>query len=154
MQNEDLIIQFYESFARADAEGMVKCYHRDIEFRDPAFGLLKGNDACNMWRMLIERSKGNIKINFSDAAANGKTGSANWIAEYNFGQTGRKVINSVAAAFEFMDGKIIKHTDHFDLYKWARQALGWKGYLLGWSSFMQNRIRQNCNALLKKYSGK
>ena len=38
------------------------------------------------------------------------------------------------------DGKIIKHTDIFDLWEWSKQALGVSGYLLGWSGFMKNKI--------------
>src|ERR1700761_6156097 len=117
MNNTALITHFYRSFAGADAEAMVSCYHNDIQFQDPAFGVLKKEDAKNMWRMLIERSRGDICITFSNVTANEKTGSANWVAEYVFSQTGRKVINVISAEFEFADGKIIKHTDSFDIYK-------------------------------------
>jgi ketosteroid isomerase-like protein len=41
MKNSELITKFYTSFANADAEGMVACYHNDIQFEDPAFGPLK-----------------------------------------------------------------------------------------------------------------
>ena len=43
----------------------------------------------------------------------------------------------------FRDGKIIEHTDDFDLWKWSRQALGIKGWLLGWSEFVQKKIRNS-----------
>jgi ketosteroid isomerase-like protein len=152
MTNTELITSFYQSFANGDAEGMAACYHDDIQFQDPAFGVLKNEDAKNMWRMLIERSKGNIQITFSDIKANEHTGSTNWIAEYTFSATGRKVLNIVSAEFEFKDGKIIKHTDSFDIYKWSKQALGMKGYLLGWTSFMKHKIQQQSTTLLKKYT--
>ena len=152
--NTELITKFYESFAKADAEGMVQCYHDNIQFEDPAFGVLKGADAKNMWRMLIERGKGKIKITFTNVLANEKSGSANWAAEYVFSPTGRGVINKISAEFEFQDRKIIKHTDYFDLNKWSQQALGWKGYLLGWTSFMRNKIQKQSRAMLRKYSEK
>ena len=154
MNNAQLITNFYEAFAKGDAEAMVACYHNDIQFHDPAFGDLQGEDAKNMWRMLIGRNKGNIHITFSNIVANEKTGSANWRAEYVFSQTNRKVINVIAAKFEFADGKIIKHTDSFDIYKWTKQALGIKGYLLGWTGFMRNQIQQQSGKLLKKYTEK
>ncbi len=152
MANAELITTFYESFANGDAEGMVACYHDNIQFQDPAFGTLKNEDVKNMWRMLIERSKGEIKLSFSNVQANEKTGSSNWRAEYVFSATNRKVINIISAEFEFKDGKIIKHTDSFDIYKWSQQAFGLKGYLLGWTSFMQHKIQQQSNSLLKKYT--
>jgi ketosteroid isomerase-like protein len=152
--NAELISHFYNSFAKGDAEGMVSCYDNAVQFKDPAFGTLKGEDAKNMWRMLLNRNKGNIHLTFNNVKADDKTGSANWVAEYIFSATGRKVINVISAEFEFANGKIIKHTDTFDIYKWAKQAFGFKGYLLGWTSFMQNKIQQQANASLKKYTEK
>jgi ketosteroid isomerase-like protein len=154
MNNIELIHRFYQAFAQADAEGMVSCYHTNIQFEDPAFGVLRGEDARNMWRMLIASSKGNIKITFDNVQANETSGSATWVAEYVFSQTNRPVINHISATFLFQDGKIIKHTDVFDMWKWSRQALGWKGWLLGWSPFMKKQIQANTHKLLKKFRDK
>ncbi|GAB3903331.1 nuclear transport factor 2 family protein [Mucilaginibacter boryungensis] len=153
MDNKQLIEKFYSAFAAGDAEGMVACYADDIEFEDPAFGWLKGRDAKNMWRMLSANNKG-VKVTASNIAAKNETGSADWVAEYVFSRTGRKVVNHVHAEFEFKDGKIIKHTDTFNAWKWAGQALGMSGYLLGWSAFMKNKIRQQTKGLLAKYNAK
>ena len=152
MKNEDVIRKFYESFARADAAGMIECYADDIEFSDPAFGTLRGVDAKNMWKMLIERSDGNIKIDFTNLYADGEKGSADWIAEYVFSQTKRNVVNRVHAEFEFKNGIIVRHADSFDVWKWSRQALGIAGLLFGWSNFMQDKIQQNANAALIEYT--
>ena len=152
MSNKDIIHQFYLAFAQGDAEGMVKHYSGQIIFKDPAFGELRGQDAGNMWRMLIRNSKGPIRIIFADVEANDKSGSANWTAKYVFSKTGRTVINKIQAQFEFKDGKIIRHTDDFDLWKWSQQALGWKGYLLGWSNFFKQRLQQQTRGLLNKYN--
>jgi ketosteroid isomerase-like protein len=154
MENEQIIRKFYESFAQNNADEMISCYHDEIEFSDPAFGLLKGVEAKNMWKMLIERAKGNLKIEFSNISANGKTGSADWTADYLFSKTGRNVHNEIHAEFEFKDGKIFRHTDTFDIWKWSKQALGIPGVLLGWSPFMQNKIRQNARESLHEYIAK
>lgn len=154
MENEKLIRKFYEAFARNDAEAMVACYHEQIEFSDPAFGLLKGEQAKNMWRMLVERSKGNIEINFSNVKTNGEKGSADWTADYLFSKTGRQVHNEIHAEFEFKDGKIFRHRDTFDFWKWSKQSLGLSGTLLGWSSFLQKKVRQNALESLAEYSKK
>ncbi|HEX8368029.1 MAG TPA: nuclear transport factor 2 family protein [Pyrinomonadaceae bacterium] len=152
MENEKLIRKFYESFAQNDAGGMIACYHDEIQFSDPVFGLLKGEDAKNMWKMLIEKGKGNIKIEFNNVAADNERGAADWAAEYNFSQTGRKVTNKIHAEFEFKDAKIIRHADDFDLWKWSRQALGISGYLLGWTPFMKSKLQQKANSGLRQYS--
>jgi len=150
-QNEQTIHKFYAAFANADAKTMCECYHTNIKFQDPAFGLLKGDDVCQMWKMLIEKSKGSIKIEFSDIKADDYIGSAKWVATYNFSKTNRKVVNSIRAQFQFQDGLILKHTDYFDIWKWSKQALGIKGFLLGWTGFMQNKIQEQALLSLKQY---
>lgn len=149
--NEQLIHKFYSAFAKADANTMCECYHNDVQFQDPSFGILHGKDACQMWKMLIEKSKGNIKIEFHDIKAGDFVGTAKWIATYNFSKTNRTVINEVHAEFQFTDGLIIKHTDHFDIWKWSKQAFGLKGFLLGWTGFMQKQIQKQANISLKNY---
>jgi ketosteroid isomerase-like protein len=151
MDNKTIIEKFYTAFVNGDAESMVSCYDNNIQFEDPAFGRLQGEKAKNMWRMLINNNKTGIKITFNNVQADDKIGSVNWQAAYVFSQTGRPVINNVAAKFEFRDGKIIKHTDHFDMWVWSKQALGTTGYLLGWSGFLKNKIQTQTNNLLKKY---
>ncbi|HEY8563609.1 MAG TPA: nuclear transport factor 2 family protein [Pyrinomonadaceae bacterium] len=154
MENERLIRHFYESFARHDAEEMVACYAQEIEFSDPAFGTLRGADAKNMWRMLVERSRGNLKIEFKNVFADERRGAADWTAEYVFSKTGRRVFNEIHAEFEFSGGKIIRHRDAFDLWKWSRQALGTSGALLGWSGFLRDKIRRNARESLREYGKK
>lgn len=154
MSSSDIIFKFYDAFVHADAKTMLSYYHDEIEFEDPAFGKLKGEDVKNMWRMLIERSKGELKITFDNVVADEKSGTAEWTAVYNFGQTGRAVTNKIKARFEFKDGKIFRHTDHFDMWRWSGQALGLTGYLLGWTSFFRNKIQKQTRKLLKSYSDK
>ena len=151
MENTTIITNFYTAFAEGNAEEMTKYYHQNATFEDPAFGKLNQNEVVSMWKMLIERSKGNLKIEFDNVKSNENLGSARWIATYVFSQTNRKVVNIIEAEFEFKDGLIIKQHDHFDIYKWSKQALGWKGFLLGWTNFMQNKIQQNAKKSLQNY---
>jgi len=152
--NQQLIEEFYAGFASSNADTMTSCYHKDIRFHDPAFGVLRGQDVFDMWHMLIEKSKGNIKIEFSDVKAHQNSGSAKWVATYVFSKTNREVINRIEAIFEFKDGLIIKHTDDFDIWKWSRQALGLTGTLLGWTGFLQQKIRKQAIQSLRHYQQK
>ena len=152
MTNKQLIEKFYSSFAAGDAEGMVSCYTDDIVFKDPAFGELKGDDAKNMWRMLLKTP--GIKITTHNITADDITGSADWIAEYTFSLTGKAVVNKVHADFIFSNGKIIKHTDYFSFWRWATQAFGIKGLLLGWMPFMKNKVREQALIRLRKFGGR
>lgn len=149
--NEQLIEEFYASFAAHEPETMASCYHKDILFQDPVFGKLEGKDVSDMWKMLIKKSKGNLKIEFSDIKANDKKGSARWVASYNFYKTNREVRNVIYSKFEFKDGLIFRHYDQFNFWKWTQQALGLPGYLMGWSPFLKKKIQQQSIALLRKF---
>ena len=153
MEHKQLITTFYESFQQANAEGMVACYHNDIEFEDPAFGKLNDDDAKNMWRMLLSRNSA-IKVTFSNVKTTENNGTANWKAVYQYGSQKRKVINNIQASFEFKDGKIIKHTDVFSMWKWSKQALGFKGLLLGWTPFLKKKVQGLTHKLLKEFTEK
>ncbi len=152
--NQQIIEEFYAGFAAHHPETMASCYHPDIVFTDPVFGTLHGKDVSDMWQMLIQRSKGGLDIAFSDVQAGSSTGSARWTATYEFSKTGRKVINDVHAKFEFREGLIIRHTDSFDLWKWSAQAFGMTGRMLGWSRWMQQKIRQQAVQSLRIYQSR
>lgn len=152
--NQQLIEEFYAGFASGHADTMISCYHEDIRFQDPVFGVLREQEVSDMWHILIEKSKGNLKIEFSDVKAEGNSGSAKWVATYVFSKTNREVVNSIEATFEFKDGLIIKHTDDFDIWKWSRQALGFSGFLFGWTGFLQQKIRKQAIQSLRIYQQK
>ena len=150
MQN--VIEDFYEAFANLDAKSMVKHYHPDVVFTDPAFGELKGDHAKNMWRMLCYSQKNkDFVVKFSDVKSDESQGSANWEAFYTFSKTNRKIHNVIHAEFKFKDGLIIKHTDTFNLYKWSQMAFGLSGYLLGWSGFFKKKLNAQTQQLLAKF---
>jgi len=134
-----LIETFYRAFQARDAEAMVACYHPDIWFSDPVFHDLRGARAGALWRMLCGRAK-DLELEFRDVVADDTTGSAHWEARYVFSATGRPVHNVIDARFELKDGKIIRHADTFDLWRWSGMALGAKGKLLGWLPPIQKAI--------------
>ncbi|ELQ03274.1 nuclear transport factor 2 family protein [Pseudomonas syringae] len=149
--NSALITRFYEAFAQLDAESMSACYTDDVLFSDPAFGELRGAQVGDMWRMLTSRAK-NFSVVFDQVRADDQTGSAHWVATYLFSQTGRTVVNDIQARFVFRDGKICEHRDHFDMWRWSRQALGLKGLLLGWTPLVRNAVRAQALKGLKTFS--
>ncbi|GGH42849.1 limonene-1,2-epoxide hydrolase [Mangrovimonas yunxiaonensis] len=143
---------FYQAFNALDAETMVNLYHDDVVFKDPAFGTLKGNRAKNMWRMLCASQKGqDFKVSCCHINANQHQGHLKWEAFYTFSKTQRQIHNTINAQFTFKAGKIITHTDTFNLYNWARQALGLKGALIGWTPFFKRKLQQQTNQLLNRF---
>ncbi|MCF5654782.1 nuclear transport factor 2 family protein [Pseudomonas poae] len=145
-----LITRFYAAFQRLDAEAMAACYTEDVVFSDPAFGELRGRDAGDMWRMLTTRAK-DFSLTFDHVRSDDTTGSAHWVATYLFSATGNTVVNDIGARFVFRDGKICEHHDHFDLWRWSRQALGFKGWLLGWSPALKNAVRAQARKGLQAF---
>jgi ketosteroid isomerase-like protein len=151
--NAELIERFYEAFQRRDAEAMGACYADDVVFSDLAFGELRGEEARDMWRMLVQRAQ-DFSLTYDVVDANERTGSAQWVARYLFSQSGRSVVNRIQAQFVFRDGRIAEHRDTFDLWRWSQQALGLKGVLLGWTPVVQRAIRAQARKGLDAYRAK
>jgi len=132
----------------------VALYHPAVKFRDPVFGQLSGDKAMDMWRMLMDISKENLHVTFSDIReVDGKV-TARWEAVYPFSKKGRVVTNKVVASFSFLEEKIILHTDDFNFHAWASMALGMPGKLFGWTSFLKNKVRSQSLRMLERYSQK
>lgn len=151
--NTDLIKRFYAALGNRDAAGMGSCYADDATFSDPVFRHLDAAGVRTMWAMLCARAS-DLEVGISDIQADDSSGSVRWTARYTFSKTGRKVRNVIDARFAFVGGKIVRHTDHFDLWRWAGMALGIKGKLLGWLPAVQNAIRNEAAKGLASYRQK
>lgn len=151
--NDELIQRFYSAFARHDGEAMAACYRPDARFSDPVFTDLSGGEPGAMWRMLTARG-GDLEITLVEHEAGDESGRAHWLADYTFTQTGRKVHNDVRAEFDFADGLIAEHRDHFSFPGWARQALGPVGLLLGWTPMVRGKVRSQARAQLDEFLAK
>ncbi|MEO6220844.1 MAG: nuclear transport factor 2 family protein [Ginsengibacter sp.] len=139
--NQQLLTTFYQSFQRKDYKAMQNCYADNAVFNDEVFISLNASEVKAMWEMFCIKGK-DLRIDFSNLHADEKNGNAEWTAAYTFSKTNRKVINHIKANFSFENGKILRHTDHFNFYNWSCQALGLTGVLLGWTSFVKNKVRK------------
>ncbi|MEM9671379.1 MAG: nuclear transport factor 2 family protein [Cyclobacteriaceae bacterium] len=152
-QHQQIIEQFYTAFQQLDANGMTAHYDDDVVFEDPVFGRLRGKRAVGgMWRMLIDRGKNSLKINFHDVVGTATGGQATWEADYLFGKKSRPVHNVIHARFVISDGRIIKHSDQFNFQRWAGMSIGTTGKILSFTPFFRNKIRKNARAALEKYT--
>ena len=129
---------------------MAACYHDEARFSDPVFPELDAQGVRAMWRMLTGDAD-DLRIECSCIEADGESGQAHWEAWYTFSKTGRKVHNVIDASFEFREGKIVRHVDDFDFWRWSRQALGLPGLFLGWTPILQNKVRQTAAARLARW---
>ena len=148
--NAELVTRFYESFATGDHVTMAASYSDDATFGDPVFPKLEADEVRAMWRMFCT-SGNELDVTFADVQADDTSGSATWEAVYAFPKTGRRVHNKISASFDFRDGKIAGHRDHFDLYRWTRMALGPVGTVLGWTPIVQGQVRKQAAAQLRRF---
>ncbi len=149
--NEQTIHRFYSAFQQLDYATMQSCYHPEAVFSDPVFGLLDAEEVKLMWEMLCKRAT-NFSLVYSDIKLlDEEYTTTKWIATYTFAKNGRRVVNKITAHMKFKDGLIMEHTDAFDLYRWSRQALGLPGIVLGWTNFLQNKIRRQAASGLEAF---
>jgi len=151
MENINLLRAFFKSFIKGDVDSMLECFHENIVFRDQVFGRLEGEEVNKMWRMLLQYGKKNLQISYKDLEADEFSGTAKWRAVYYYGRKRRQVINLIESSFKFQDNKIIEQVDHYDMWKWSGQALGWKGWLLGWSIYFTTKVQEKSREKLRKY---
>ena len=150
---EQLLKDFYTAFQNRDAKSMASHYHERAQFSDPAFGELNRDEVALMWVMLCRSSK-DLLVEFQIQEVSETSARVNWEAFYSYGKSKRKVHNKVKATFQFKDDKILFHNDLFSLWKWARQAMGFNGLIIGWTKFFRKRLQQQSNEMLQRFLAK
>jgi ketosteroid isomerase-like protein len=148
--NEALLERFYGAIAARDGATAAACYAPNARFSDPVFTDLRGREPGAMWQMLAERSS-DLELELLEHSADAESGSSHWVARYTFSQTGRPVVNDVHGSLRFADGLIVEHRDDFDFHRWARQALGVPGLLLGWTPLIRSAVRRRARASLDEF---
>ncbi len=146
------IERLYAAFERLDADAMTGCYAPDARFDDEAFSLRGREQIGAMWAMLCDAvtAKGRDVWRLEVSAITERT--AHWEPTYRFSATGRMVHNVIDAEFEFdAAGLITRHRDRFDFWRWARQALGAPGLLLGWTPLLRAKVRAQAAKNLERF---
>lgn len=141
----DVLERFYAAFARRDWEAMGALYHADARFSDPVFPDLDAAGVRALWRMLLS-SGTDLRVTYR---VNDEPTCA-WEAVYTFRTTGRPVHNRIVSRFTFRDGLILCQRDHFNFWRWARQALGPAGLWLGWTPLLRHRVRTTAATALAR----
>lgn len=144
---------FYAAFARRDHASMAACYAPDAAFADPVFPALRGGRIGLMWRMLCERGT-DLRIEWTVVRADAGEVVTHWQAWYTFRASGRPVHNRITATMAVGNGLIHRHRDEFTFHRWAAQALGWKGLLLGWAPPVRNAVRREAARALESFAAR
>jgi hypothetical protein len=147
--SKSTIEQFYKAFASLDSKTMAECYALDATFEDEIFQLRGRTHVGGMWAMLCAAVKKSGRTDWKLEVRDITERSAHWEPTYRFSATGRIVHNVIDAEFEFdSQGLIKRHRDRFDLYRWARQALGLRGVLFGWTDWLRRKVQRQANRSL------
>lgn len=140
-QNEQIIIKFLESFSQRDFDEMNKMYSDEIVYFDPKIGLIREGMVKNLWKNQFENAK-NFSFTYGDVV---KVDDEYYTCEnlilYRHPQTNRIMKDKRKSFFRMENGKIVEQSDAFKLYGWNRQAFGISGWILGWNTAFQKRVR-------------
>ena len=140
---------FWESLAAKDADEMAACYAADATFEDEVF-TLRGAECGMMWRMLFQGAA-DLRVKVHPLVEGDGVAHGVWEAWYTFTATGRPVHNKIRTRLVVRGGKIADHRDQFPFYKWSRQALGGKGWALGWTPLVRAAVRKQARKRLDKW---
>jgi len=150
--SQPTIERLYAAFAKLDSATMATCYAPDATFDDEAFSLKGRAQIDAMWSMLCDavKAKGRDVWKLEVSALTER--SAHWEPTYRFSVSGRIVHNRIDAGFEFDGaGLITRQRDRFDFWRWARQALGAPGWLLGWTPVLRAKVRAQAAKSLDRF---
>lgn len=150
MAADSIPSRFYTAFAARDWRTMGALYADDAHFSDPAFVDLYADEVRAMWQMLVTRGT-DLRVEHQVLGESAGAAQVRWTARYTFSQTRRPVVNVITATIKLRDGRIVDHVDAFDFHRWARQALGLPGLLLGWTPFFQRQVQHKARAGLHQY---
>ena len=151
-RNQELIQRFFHCLAGGDYRGMQQCLHPDVEFTDIGFDLKGKVRVGAMWSMICAKG---TQIMFRNVQAGDEEGSAHWECHYDFqkdeGAKPHSVHNIIESRFRFDDGLIRQHHDSCDFERWAHQALGIVGIVLGETEFLHRQVREAALTKLDKF---
>jgi hypothetical protein len=137
------LLAFYGAFARRDGQAMASMYAGNARFEDPLF-LLYGGDVGRMWIALTGRAK-EFSVAYEVDQAGAGRGNVSWTARYRYGS--RPVVNAVRSEIVFDgNGLIARQRDDFDFARWAGQALGVPGALLGRFAWFRRAVSRRAAA--------
>jgi SnoaL-like domain len=143
--------RFYEAFMVRDFYTMGLLYASHASFSDPVFPRLTAQGARLMWQMLLSEAE-DLEIDVKILEDTPDRARVDWTARYTFTPTKRVVVNRVHTEMVIAAGKIVQQVDSFSLWRWSGQALGWKGWLLGFTPIVQDKVRGQAARSLKEFA--
>jgi ketosteroid isomerase-like protein len=135
-----VVQRFYEAFKAHDPLTMGACYAETATFSDPVFPDLDADGVRAMWAMLLSRGS-DLALTYEILEETPTSARIKWVARYTMSSTGNKVENHIETSMDLADDRIVRQVDDFVFWRWAKQALGWRGRLLGWAPTLRGKVQ-------------
>jgi hypothetical protein len=123
----------------------------------PIFPKLEGVQIKSVWSMIMAGAR-DFSVHYEILSFDETHVRVSWTALNRFSATNRPVKNQVMTELMLSsptpggnEGKILSQSDVFDFYRWARQALGMPGTLLGWMPWFQKQIQTKSSEKLASF---
>jgi len=143
--------RFYEAFMVRDFYTMGLLYANHATFSDPVFPRLTAQGARLMWQMLLSEAE-DLEVGVKILEDSADRARVDWTARYTFTPTKRVVVNRVHTKMVLAAGKIVQQVDDFSFWRWSGQALGWKGWLLGFTPLVRDKVQHQAAKSLKEFA--
>ncbi len=143
--------RFYDAFMVRDHYTMGLLYANHATFRDPVFPRLTAQGARLMWQMLLSEAE-DLAIDVNVIEDTPDRARVDWTARYTFTPTKRWVVNRVHTEMVVAAGKIVQQVDDFSFWRWSGQALGWRGWLLGATPLVRDKVQRQAAKSLKEFA--
>jgi uncharacterized protein len=143
--------RFYEAFMVRDHYTMGLLYANHATFRDPVFPRLTAQGTRLMWQMLLSEAE-DLAIDVNIIEDTPDRARVDWVARYTFTPTKRPVVNRVHTEMAIAAGKIVQQVDDFSFWRWAGQALGWRGWLLGYTPLVRDKVQRQAAKSLTEFA--
>lgn len=145
-----VVIRFFESYQKNDWQNMARCYHDKASFSDPIYPDLREESIVYLWfsRLAARRV---VDLQYRVLFADDRKAQVEWSGLSPL--HGKSVQIKGLSTFALWDATIVRQVDEFSFVQWSRQALGWKGWLLGSLRFYQARVQRSARSQLDQVAG-
>lgn len=152
MQNEEVVREFFLAYREHAYPRMRALLSSNIHFKDFAFDI-EGQRVFAMWQWFCTRSDPVEVPWFGNVKTHGNDVTADYRAEYLYGEAKRPVNYVIRAKFVLKDGLIVDHHDDGDIRVWSRQALGRLASAFSWNPIFKLFIRWQARKKLEAFMG-
>jgi len=150
--NTEKVKEFYEALSRNDYEALIRLYHPDATYTDELFSF-KGKEIHALW-YAATRPAMKLEVECLAIEEVNDRVQTKWKMGYTLDVINSRIELEEIGIFVFEGEKIMEHSDEYNFREWCTQAFGIIGTLLGWSSWLRNRVRKQArkSVLIHMYS--